>query len=444
MSYGPAAPVAAYAPKRRNDWAPSGANYAGRTWDLSVRITAPGQTYTVDINAGTSPEIKIDWGDGVIENFTSTGQKTHTYYLVRTHTVRISGRFRTGGNIQLGSNSANRARLVGTGVIPLIPGLANFISTFSDCTGITTIPEDLFRYNPQVTANAFNSVFSRCSGLTSIPKDLFRYNTRATTSVFRSAFYLCTGIKSIPVDLFRYNTLVTSSAFYQAFYGCTGITSIPDDLFRYNTLVSTSGMYGVFQGCTGITSIPTDLFRYNTAVSTSGFQQTFYGCTGLTSIPTDLFRYNTAVTTSGFSSALYGCTGLTSLPTDLFRYNTLVSSSGFSSAFYGCTGLTSLPTDLFRYNTACTSWNSTFEGCVKLQQNANIFYQDGAQATRFLNQTVDFTECFKVTSFTGTTGVAPDLWNCDFGTETATKTDCWQGHSVSTVSNFGDIPAAWT
>ena len=149
------------------------------TWNLAVRITAPGQTYTVDINAGTAPEIRVDWGDGVVETFTTTGQKTHTYQLVKTHTVRIGGRFRSDGNIRLGSNAADRARLIRTGVIPFIPGLSNFWSTFRDCTGLTgSIPTDLFRYNTLVSEYGFYFTFYGCTGLTgSIPADLFRYNT---------------------------------------------------------------------------------------------------------------------------------------------------------------------------------------------------------------------------------------------------------------------------
>ncbi len=300
------------------------------TWNLAVQITAPGQTYTVDIYAGTAPEFRIDWGDGVVEFFTTIGLKTHIYQLVKTHTVKISGRFLSSGNIRLGSNAADRAQLIGTGVIPFIPGLANFLSTFQN---------------------------------------------------------------------------------------------------------------------TGLRSIPTDLFRYNTQVSTNGFYATFYGCTNLTgSIPTDLFRYNTQVSTNGFYSAFLNCSNLTgSIPTDLFRYNTQVSVNGFFATFNSCRNLSgSIPTDLFRYNTQCTSFNSAFYLCFKLQQNANIFYVDGEQATRFLNQSVDFTNCFRVTSYTGDQGVAPDLWNCTFGTGTPIKTDCWQGHSVSTVSNFADIPADWT
>ena len=280
------------------------------TWNLAVQITAPGQTYTVDINAGTGPEIRIDWGDGVVEMFTTTGLKTHTYTLVKTFTVKLSGRFSSGGNIRLGSDTGNRARMVNSSAIPLIPGLLNFNATFMNCTG--------------------------------------------------------------------------------------------------------------FKG-----PLVADFFRYNPKISTYGFSSTFSGCSGLTG----------------------------SIPTDLFRYNTLVSTYGFYYTFYGCSGLTDAPADLFRYNVLADSFDSCFRNCVKFQQNANLFYAAGEQSTRFLNKTVNFANCFRISSFSGTQGVAPDLWACDFctgllacdfGTGTATKTDCWQGHSIASVANFADIPADWT
>ena len=419
------------------------------TWNLAVQITAPGQTYTVDINAGTAPELRVDWGDGVVEFFTTIGLKTHTYQLVKTHTVQISGRFRSGGNIRLGSNAADRARLIRTGVIPFIPGLSNFRSTFEN-TGLTgAIPTDLFRYNTLVLSNGFNATFYGCTGLTgAIPADLFRYNTLVSVSGFYRTFYGCTGLTgSIPVDLFRYNTQVSSSGFNSAFYSCTGLTgAIPVDLFRYNTLVSANGFNSTFYGCAGLTgSIPVDLFRYNTQVPTSGFSSTFYGCAGLTgAIPADLFRYNTLVSTYGFYRTFYGCTGLTgSIPTDLFRYNTLVSTDGFNATFYGCTGLTSAPSLLFAYVPNCNSFQSVFQDCNKLQLPADLFSAAGDKGTRFLNKTVNFANAMRIGTFTGTQGTAPDLWNYDFGSGTPTKTTCFTGQTVGSVTNYADIPAEW-
>ena len=182
-------------------------------------------------------------------------------------------------------------------------------------------------------------------------------------------------------------------------------------------------------------------------VSTSGFYQTFYNCSSLTSIPTDLFRYNTLVSISGFYQTFYGCSSLTSIPTDLFRHNTLVSTSGFFGTFYGCTNLTSIPADLFRYNVnvSTNGFYQTFYDCTKLQLNKWIFFASGEEGTRFLNKVSTFYRCFYRTSFTGTQGEAPELWNCDFGTETPTKTGCFEGsgNSLTSLSNYNDIPNDW-
>jgi hypothetical protein len=295
--------------------APSGLNVANITasaarlqwtpvapthWRLTVQTTGAGQDYTVNIAAGTTPNIDIDWGDGgAVENFTSTGQKTHTFTSAGTYTVKISGSFASGGNIRLGSNAGNRARLKATGAIPLISGLVNFRDSFSNCTGIT--------------------------------------------------------------------------------------------------------------------AIPTDLFRYNTAVSTSGFNMTFRDCASITEIPTDLFRYNT-----------------------------LVSTNGFERTFFGCSSLATAPALLFKYNTACTSFYQLFMNCSKLQLRADLFFDTGEESTRFLNKSVDFLEAMRIVStFTGTQGTAPALWTCDFGTGTPTTTNCFTGHTTSSVTNHASIPTAW-
>ena len=233
---------------------------APKTWDLTVQTTDVDQTFTVDINAGVNPNINVDWADGTVETFTTTGQKTHTYSSAGIYKIRIGASFTSGGNIRFGSNAENKHRLNKTSIIPFIKGLTNFSSTFYGCTGLTgSIPADLFRYNTLVSAGGFGYTFQGCTGLTG----------------------------SLPADLFKYNTLVSINGFFATFRGCTGLTgSLPADLFRYNTLVSTSGFSYTFNGCTGLTgSLPSDFFRYNTLVSTSGFSYTFQGCTGISLSP---------------------------------------------------------------------------------------------------------------------------------------------------------------
>jgi hypothetical protein len=213
------------------------------------------------------------------------------------------------------------------------------------------------------------------------------------------------------------------------------------------TGILSEGFYNTFNGCTSLTTIPGDIFRYNTAVSTGGFAYTFNGCTSLTTIPVDIFKYNTAVSNNGFDTAFAGCTSLTTIPVDIFRYNTLLSSNGFYNTFNGCSSLTTIPVNIFRYNILVVSsgFHQTFSNCNKLQLNRNIFFADGEESTRFLNQSPDFARCFQRSSFTGTQGTAPDLWACNYGTGTPVITQCFNGNgnSLTSLDNYASIPANW-
>ena len=199
------------------------------------------------------------------------------------------------------------------------------------------------------------------------------------------------------------------------FYNCTNLKSTGKGKIIAKpelTLVS-----GLFRSCQ-FTSITPGLFDNCINLSASGFGFTFRSCPFLTSIPVGLFDKNIGVTTQGFRETFYNCISLVSIPSGLFRNNINVSTSGFNRTFYGCN---------------------------KLQLNPYIFYAAGEQGTRFLNRVSDFTECFSRSSFTGTQGTAPDLWNCNFGTGTPTKTNCYSGagNSLTSLSNYNSIPQSW-
>jgi hypothetical protein len=92
-----------------------------------------------------------------------------------------------------------------------------------------------------------------------------------------------------------------------------------------------------------------------------------------------------------------------------------------------------------------TNFSYTFYNCPKAQFNINVFYAIGESGTRFLNKSINFSSCFYRTSFTGTQGTAPDLWLCNFGTGTPTKTGCFggAGNSLTSLTNYASIPIAW-
>ena len=189
----------------------------------------------------------------------------------------------------------------------------------------TEIPEWLF--SKKVTSKEM-SRFHNCTGLTSIPEGLFKNNVKAEG--FEATFYGCTGLTSIPEKLFENN--VNAKQFHSTFGGCTGLTSIPEGLFKNN--VKAESFEGAFIGCTGLTSIPEDLFKNN--VNVKDFENTFIDCTGLTSIPEGLFKNNVKV--EGFGGAFYRCTGLTSIPEKIIEQGKKVKEKGgnVSLMFYGC------------------------------------------------------------------------------------------------------------
>ena len=138
-------------------------------------------------------------------------------------------------------------------------------------------------------------------------------------------------------------------------------------------------------------------------------------------------------------------TAITSIPADLFRYNTLVSTLGFSATFRSCSGLEVAPDGLFKYNTAADSWQGCFQNCTKLQLSQYMFYDAGGETTRFLNQSPNFTSFVSRSSFSGTQGTAPALWDCSYGTGTPTSTSAFAGagNSTTSLTNYNDIPAGW-
>jgi len=366
--------------------------------------------------------------------------------------------------------------------------------TFSGCLNITgAIPSGLFD-NFTSNSNGYNATFKDCRKITSIPTDLFRYSTTVTGNrSFYQTFQNCYLLTSIPEDLFRYNTLVGGptdtggQCFYQTFQGCSAITSVPETLFSYNTDVrgfdytlSYCGLAsipaGIFSANTEVTkfnyifagvqhtytSIPATLFANNHKVLTMSsnflaaditsipetlfssltgctlFDRNFNGCNGLSTIPAGL--YSGCTSALAITNEYQGCQGLTSIPTDLFRYN--VNVTNFTSVFNSCSNLVTVPNGVFKYNTGCTNFTGAFGSCHKFALTPYIFDDSGVSgSTRFLNQNVNFSNCFWDIAYTGLAGTAPELWGYDFGSGTPTTTGAFLYQT--TLTNYADIPTAW-
>lgn len=187
--------------------------------------------------------------------------------------------------------------------------LPKYYRTFYGCSGLNgDIPDYLFGVKVDV-ANAawlvkdyhgsFQETFSGCSGLTSIPSNLF-------------------GNSDDEQDVLKYPA--RSRAFFQTFNGCTGLTSIPNGLFKFVTGYAESMFEGTFAWCWNLRgSIPADLFQNVGAASNDSefasgakkmFQQTFYKCSNLTGyVPPMLF---------GMKNARWGDNNASNFMKDIF------------------------------------------------------------------------------------------------------------------------------
>jgi hypothetical protein len=284
-------------------------------WEMTVETPTDLATWSVRVLAGTTPNLTIVWGDATSDTTASSlATYDHEYATAGTYTVRISGTFASGGRIRLG-NTGNFAYLKAVQPVGGITNITNFQDSMRECTGLTALPANLFRWYPNVAASAFIETFRNCTGLT-----------------------------TLPADLFLYNTAVSTNGFYRCFYGCSGLTSLPADLFRYNTAVSTSGFFGTFQLCSNLATVPALLFRYN--ANCNSFNTVFAGCNKL-QLRADLF-FDTGEASTRFLDKTVDFTNALSI-------GTFTGTQGTAPALWTCDFGTGTPTRTGCFNGHTTS-----------------------------------------------------------------------------------------
>ncbi len=316
----------------------------------------------------------------------------------------------------------------------------SFYGTFSSCNNLTTIPSTLFSSVTRSISNMFNCTFCS-SGLTTIPSGLFNFANTVSGQgyMFMSTFYNCTSLTTIPANLFSYLSSGGEQMFGTTFEGCTALKSIPSGLFNFaNNISGQSWMFtGTFENCTGLGTdsnvqnpIPANLFSRVTSNSGQDlFHGTFKGCTGLKFIPSGLFDFggnNIVFPSYGFYETFANCTGLGTnsniqnpIPDNLFAY--IRGGYGtFKETFKGCTGLKFIPSGLFNWGSSNGVTNTvsgsgemfygTFSGCTGLGTNSNI--QNPIPADLFHNVVTGAPELFKETfaGCTGLTSIPSDLF----------------------------------
>lgn len=179
-------------------------------------------------------------------------------------------------------------------------GVRAFEGMFSGCTGITSLPSDLFNDDLILTSQCCRQMFLGCTGLTSIPSDLLPFTTLAELC-FQEMFWQCSSLRNTP-NLPA--TTLANGCYSYMFWQCSSLTSVPADLLPATTLAR-SCYSGMFAGAsitvpptlpattipelayvsmfdsTGITEI--DLSNV-TSVGTRSFEGMFSGCSNLNSV----------------------------------------------------------------------------------------------------------------------------------------------------------------
>ena len=350
-------------------------------WTVSGDETA--RTITLPLTDVDSYNAVVDWGDGTPTSTILSYNSTD-----RIHTY--------------GSNGTYRTRIIGN-----LPGLS--FSGSADRFKLT----DIIDWGVSETFNGFHQLlFNGCENLIS------------------------TGRGSI---LYDSPTINNASMFND----CYSLVTVRDHLFDNFQNNVDSAFHSTFRECTSLVTVPHLLFSRCHFAGNSAFSQTFYQCTAMSNVPKFNFHGD-----SQFNFTHYQNLGMVNpFQSNCFEsFTGTTSVAAFSGTWQGCSNIETMPDGLFRPVTGVTNWRNALNGLIKLQFNPNIFYYDGEQSTRFLNTSPDFLQMFARLSFTGTQGTAPDLWNCDFGTGTPITTSCYgyAGNNATSISNYNDIPTAWT
>lgn len=360
-----------------------------KPFKFKVAVNAS-DTITLPLVNGYYYNCWVYWGDGdrsYITSYSDSG-KTHTYDAAGTYTISIHNTMRAFG---LNENYSSSIRTKITEIVQWGNNGLRLLN-FKGCTNLTVFPTGAIEHMSKI--ENLNWFLYGCSGLTcEIDPDWFDNCGSATAAAGLFGFSGLTGGSDGYIPLvFAPLINVTANGFWSAFQSMPNMSGfmIPEDLHVTNTKVSSSAFRDEFNGTNFVGPIPAGLFRSNSAVTgTDVFMQTFLNCGGLEEAENGLL--------------------------------------------------------LRSYHPNCTGYKGTFAGTAKLKMNRNIFFADGDEDTAFLNKSISFSSFLSRSSFSGSQGEAPPLWNCDFGTGTPTKTGAFggAGNSGTSLSNYADIPAAW-
>lgn len=330
---------------------------------LRIKPNAYGKVnYEAVLPIKGATDVKVDWGDGTVEELGDVAQDPkHTYTDQNRYVVSIWGNVpRLSYGDYYGTNYTDMVeKIYNWGEL----GFTKLDGAFKNCKGLTAVPTDDCGAFTEVTD--MYEMFSQ-SGLQEIPEGFFR-NAGKLVRV-ESMFYSCGNITEIPADIF-YNCPMLKNV--KNAFAATGITHVDKDIFSKNPELE--NVWSTFSQ-TPLEEVPAGLFDHNPEITS--FNAVFSNCRQLTKIPAGLFAHQTKVETFRM---VFNYTAIEEIPENIFGEN--YENTDFSSAFCH-TNIKTVPEHLFKGFNKVETFMSCFNGCALLESvPANIFTESGGLQT---------------------------------------------------------------
>jgi hypothetical protein len=322
----------------------------------------------------------VDWGDGIVESFTSNSLAQHTYTYANISASTISSRgykqvlivitpTNTGvyfNNSPIFSGNISNAldviiNYTNNGTLPLGGSSMRLplCESINIINGIITTTNFIFggaaslRYISPLTVNStsLGYIFHNCSKLEYCPE----IKLLQAINSLQSAFAGCSSLKYIPK--FPVSSVTNLQSMFN---GCSSLTYIPN--FQFGSGVTTTN--GMFSGCSGLKQIDATFASNSIITTTSGM---YTNCYSLTKVPTLTVTGTTLTNTSSMYSNCYSvetfpllntsyATNTSSMHLSNFSmkeapFYDLQRATNLSNMFATCTLLTTIPL----YNIAAAS-----------------------------------------------------------------------------------------
>ena len=282
----------------------------------TIKLTKTGTPADITLQTSTN---KTDWSNYTFDSeitLANIGDKVYFRNTSETTTAFSGGggshEFVMTGKIAASGDVTTLINKNGTLDLTLA-GSGCFERLFNFCTSLTKVPN---LPATTLTYRCYYLMFSDCSGITSLPEDLLPAIDMAV-GCYGAMFYNCENLISVPENLLPSTNLATC-CYSCMFADCTSLCNLPklpattlapgcygdgfDGTYVY--------LYGMFTNCTSITIIPED-YLPATNLAEDCYNRMFDGCTNLT-IPPELPA--TALAENCYYSMFSKCTNLKTIP----------------------------------------------------------------------------------------------------------------------------------